>query len=222
MRNPVASLVSVLGLVCAFAFGFWTIAAREDYSLGQLTAAHRGSRDPAAIRKVYDFSTLDGSALSQATKHRIISGFEVIKDEQGLGIALGNFVVKGNQGSKEFSCRKFQTITLSFVSDGVAIAGEKAKMEIEGRCEVSSDINKLMPLILPLNKILGQPVADGEFDFWQEDQIKVRFSNVADSWPAQWTLSKVKMSNDNNEELVVEESDIQALLGKPAQLEIKQ
>lgn len=210
----------VCTLFCFFVIGFSVVWTSDKFRpMPVAENVKKTARDPAAIRKTYDFSDLDGSALSAASKQRIIAGYSVKHEGDSLGISLGNFVVKGADGQKEFACRRYQKITLAFSGEGMAVAGEKPAMEIEGHCSVSEDINMISALWVPVNRILGETVADGEFDFWEQNSVRIRFANVSDQWPMQWALVKVKLSNDNNEEVTIEESDLQQMLDRPLVLE---
>lgn len=151
------------------------------------------SRDPAAIRRNYDFSGLDGTALAKAQKMRLLSGVKVLKEKSGVGVELGHFVIRGEDGQKTFACQKYGKISMTFVGDGSASNGELPKMEVEGKCEMSADVNSISPLWIPVAKILGEPVADGEFNFHDEKPISVRFANVADQWPVTWQLQSVRL-----------------------------
>ncbi len=151
------------------------------------------ARDPAAIRRTYDFSGLDGSALAKAQKMRLLSGAKVVREKAGVGVELGHFVIKGEGGQKTFACQKYGKISMTFVGDGSASNGELPKMEVEGQCEMSSDVNSISPLWIPVAKILGEPVADGEFNFQDGKPISVRFANVSDQWPVTWQLQSVRL-----------------------------
>jgi len=151
------------------------------------------SRDPAAIRRTYDFSGLDGSALAKAQKMRLLSGAKVVREKTGVGVELGHFVIKGEDGQKTFACQKYGKIAMTFVGDGSAVNGELPKMEVEGLCEMSADINSISPLWIPVAKILGEPVADGEFSFKEGKPISLRFANVLEKWPTTWQLQSVRL-----------------------------
>lgn len=89
----------VLGLMFFFTVG-WFLSQNSPVARDTVTFSSI-SRDPAAIKRVYDFSNLQGSALSIATKQRLISGAKVLYEDSSVGIELGHFVVKGGEGEKE-------------------------------------------------------------------------------------------------------------------------
>jgi hypothetical protein len=209
-------------LFLAAAFGWWVSWSSKGGSPDQFVdMGFSGSRDPAAIRKSYDFSELDGLALSQATKQRLIAGARVLKEEAQIGIELGHFVVKGEGGEKTFACNKYSTVILQFEGDGMAVAGDKPSMEVEGACEISADINRISPLWIPVAKILGEPVAEGEFDFRDPNPIKVRFANVSDQWPNAWVLKSVQLKSDSGEGVSLEGSELRKMIEKPMILEFQ-
>jgi hypothetical protein len=87
------------------------------------------------------------------------------------------------------------------------VDGHKPEMEVEGACEVAHDINMIAPLWIPVAKILGEPVADGEFDFRENHPVRVRFANLVHSWPTAWRLNGVKLVAAQNPNQAVEISD---------------
>ena len=182
------------------------------------------SRDPAAIRKNYDFSGLAGDALSQASKQRLISGAAIHKSNGDLGVGLGDFVISSADGQKAFACQKYGTVELVFEGDGSAVNGEKPEMAVEGACEVSADINSIAPLWIPISKIMGEPVADGEFDFREGHPVRIRFANVSGAWPTAWRLKGMRMIDPKHpgEEVKVSDDDLANLMDRPLILSFKE
>ncbi len=185
------------------------------------TIQAKASRDPAAIKKVYDFSQLNGSALNFAAKQRLIDGAKIIRESKDLGLELGHFVVKGQDGLKAFACQKYSKVVLHFEGDGTAVGGELPQMEVEGACEISRDINSIAAVWIPVSRILGEPVADGEFDFREGRPSKVKFANVSDQWPTVWQLKSVKLIDPSgaNGEVFVDNQEMKSILRKPFLLE---
>lgn len=196
----------------------WQSKDSPDFYVGKQSF---GRRDPAAIRSSYDFSTLNGVELMQATKQRLVAEAQLLKEHSDLGIELGHFVVRNENGEKSFACDKYSDITLNFEGDGMAIAGEKPQMEVEGSCEISADINRIAPLWIPVAKILGEPVGDGEFSFLEQN-TKVRFKNVAGDWPRNWILRGVTMQAKSGETLEITNDELHQLNTKPIILEFNQ
>jgi hypothetical protein len=182
-----------------------------------VTIVSHPSRDPAAIKKTYDFSHLEGSALNYAAKQRLLDGVKMIKDKKDIGVELGHFVIRGEDGQKAFACQRYSKIILTFEGDGVAVGGELPRMEVEGNCEISSDINSIAAVWIPVSKIIGEPVADGEFDFREGHPSKLKFANVSDQWPKTWMLRSVKLVDPagTNGELAVPNSELTSIMKKP-------
>jgi hypothetical protein len=191
----VRSGLGLVALAAFFIFGFYVSFHTKEFPFeptefdGQIAR-----RDPAAIKKVFDFSHLEGSALSYASKNRLLSGAKVITKNNGIGLELGHFVFRAEDGSKVFACDRYNQVTLVFQGDGSAASGQSPVMEVEGSCSLSADINSIAALIIPVQKILGEPVSDGDFDF-QDNKLRVRFGNVSDQWPTVWKLVGVKLFN---------------------------
>jgi len=221
-KNLVYNLVGYVGVVLAAFMGFQIATSTKNLSTGHANfgaslTKSSVSRDPAAIRKNYDFSGLAGDALSQASKQRLASGAIVRKSDSDVGVGLGDFVISSNDGQKAFACQKYGTVELSFEGDGSAINGQKPEMQVEGSCEVASDINSISPLWIPVAKILGEPVADGEFDFREQHPVRVRFANVSGVWPTTWRLKGVRMIDPKHpgDEVKVSDEDLADLLDRP-------
>lgn len=153
-------------------------------------------RDPAAIKRTYDFSNLEGSALDFATKQRLLEGVKLINDKKDIGVELGHFVIRGSGDEKLFACERYSKVILTFEGDGVAVGGELPKMEVEGACEISADINSISPVWIPVSQFLKETPADGEYDFKQGHVSRVRFYNISDSWPKVWVLRAVHLRDD--------------------------
>ncbi|MEI7972959.1 MAG: hypothetical protein WCH11_01175, partial [Bdellovibrio sp.] len=157
------------------------------------------ARDPAAIRRMYDFSNLQGSALQTALQTRLIDAAQVVARDDQKGIELGHFVVLNEKGEKVFACQKYSQVVMNFEAVGIAVAGAKPEMEVEGPCEMSENINKISPIWIPLARVLGEPVSDGEFDFMEGQKIRLRFKSVSDSWPKNWDLKNVRLVSKTGE-----------------------
>lgn len=174
-------------------------------------------RNPAAIKKVYDFSHLQGSALIYATKQRLLEGANLVKDQNDIGVELGHFVIKGEDGQKEFACQRFSRVIMAFEGEGSATAGELPQMEVEGQCEISKDINKMAAVWIPVSRILGEQVADGEFDYRDGHPSKLKFANVSDRWPQTWRLKSVQLIDPSGAygEVTIPSQELKEMLPKP-------
>lgn len=174
------------------------------------------SRDPAAIGRIYDFSNLKGEELRTAVKQRLLAGFGVEKRDDERGISVGHFVFIDSNGVKKFACQEYNKISMTFVADGVATAGEQPTMQVEGACEFSGEVSKINPLWIPVNKILNEKPLDGEVQFNQTNPITMRFNGLPGEWPKTWILKSVDLKKDNSSETMsVEGGEISKYLGHP-------
>jgi len=209
---------TVLGIALFFLCGIlvsWQ--SRQFPDANSVTIVSRPSRDPAAIKKVYDFSHLEGSALNYAAKQRLLDGVKLVQDKKDIGVELGHFVIRGEGDQKAFACQRYSRIVLAFEGDGVAVGGELPKMEVEGACEISADINSIAAVWIPVSRIIGEPVADGEFDFRDGHPAKLKFQNVSDQWPKTWMLRSVKLVDPSgaNGEVAIPTSELNSIMKKP-------
>lgn len=198
-------------------FGLFTVCFVMGYSLIKFTTDEvQAQRDPAAVKNNFDFSHLQGEKLTTAMKQRLLAGIEFRKSPVGTGIGLGHFVFLDQQGEKKLACQEFGKVALVFEAEGVSVAGEKSVMEVEGRCEFSSDMSKINPLFVPIAKIVGENPGDGEFQFNEGSVVTVRFSNLPEAWPRTWLLKSVKLMNENDARvLTVESEEVAQYFGHP-------
>jgi hypothetical protein len=217
------ALYPALALAGAFCLGIFMHWYSREFprEVSETVITKASTRDPAAIKKVYDFSHLEGSALDFAAKQRLLDGAKIIHDKKDIGVELGHFVIKGEDGQKVFACQRYSRVVLSFEGDGVAVSGDLPKMEVEGTCEISKDINSIAAVWIPVSRILGEPVADGEFDLREGHPAKLKFANVSDQWPRTWMLKSLKLIDPTgaNGEVSVPTSELKQILKKPVILE---
>lgn len=185
-----------------------------------LNAANQ--RDPAAIRNVFDFSTLSGTDLTTAIKKRLLAGAAVVQYDEGLGIELGHFAMEGITGGKALACTEYQKVILGFSAEGMASSGEKPTMEVEGKCEFSSDLTKINPILIPVEKVLHETVSDGELQFRDGTPVTLRFHGMTDEWPRQWLLTSVKLANaSGTREVIISSDEVKAMLSQPMVVNFK-
>jgi hypothetical protein len=185
--------------------------------LFSISNSHRpkGHRDPAAIRQVFDFSHLRGSALEVAMKQRLLAGLDVIKNDQGFGLSLGHFAFQSANGESTLGCQAFNKVILLFEAEGTAVNGQKTTMEVEGPCQNSADLTKINPMMIPLAQILAsEKPGDGDLSFNDKQPISLRFLNVADAWPRKWVLIGVKIESPS-QKVLIDRGEVAHLLGQP-------
>ena len=219
--------VSSTIFITFFAIGLWftfstnIFPRQNEFSMSSPSSVP--SREPSAIRPMYDFSNLEGSALHAASTQRLMSGFHVLHDKNNVGIELGHFVLRGPGGAKQFACDHFSKVTLTLQGEGMAVGGEKPEMQVAGPCEISSDINSMAPLWIPTDRILQEPVGEGEFEFNDHQQLRVSFKNVSDTWPTLWKVKSIRLSTKDaaDGDVLVDEQDLNQSGTKPVFVSFK-
>lgn len=202
-------------LIGAFLFFGCTLYFGYRFVLTNTESPNVG-RDPASIPGNLDFSGLSGEPLRQAISKRLLEGFDLKKDSQGARIALGHFIMTSELGEKKMGCDEFSRVILTFSAEGSSVSGEQPQMEIESKCEYSSDFTKINPIRIPIAKIIGEKPADGEFQFSQDKSLVVRFTNIPDSWPHLWLLKSVKLTSEKNyRDIVLDAPEVIRKVGHP-------
>lgn len=212
--------LGIFTVLMAAAVGVWFSAQSWNgityYFLGD-------SRQPAAVRKSLDLSNLEGSALQLASQKRILEEAKVISTDHGIGIELGHFILRGEDGKKQFGCHVYDHIQLVFYADGVAADGNVPMMSVEGACKMQTDINRISAIQIPTHKILQEKPGDLELSYLEDTPVFIHFDHVVDKWPREWTLFSVKLFSQNNpnrsiKELFIDHSQVQASTQKPLKL----
>ncbi|MCC7405300.1 MAG: hypothetical protein IT288_12955 [Bdellovibrionales bacterium] len=202
-------------VLCAALIGGWhSLRSWDGISYYYLDGE---KRYPAAVRKVFDFSHLEGSALALASQQRLLSDARVVAlSGQDVGIELGHFITRGAEGGKQFACHAYDRVELTFFAEGVADAGERAAMVIEADCRIGEDINKIAAIAVPVSKILQESPGDLELQYLEENPVTIQFHHVVGQWPKEWSLSSVKLYNQtvHGQELVIESSQVQEMAAK--------
>ena len=180
------------------------------------------SRDPAAVRQVYDFSSLTGNDLTSAMKKRILAGANVVREQQSLGVELGHFAMAKITGEKTLACQEFQKVTLRFEAEGIATSGERPMMEVEGACEFSADMTKINPILIPVAKIMAEKPSDGEIQYREGKAVTLRFKGMTEEWPTRWLLTAVRLSHSGDQkEFLIEGDEVSQILGHPMMVNFK-
>lgn len=174
------------------------------------------NRNPAALHKVFDFSQLEGSALKMQSQRRLIEDANVTNENGKVSIELGHFVTKGEGNRKVFACDYYEHLYLTFKAEGMATGGEVPSMTIEGPCKVSSDLNKISSISIPVARILNEKPSDMDLSY-DQSSVSFHFANMGPSWPKNWILTSVKLSRDNSpgEGIEVDEQEIKEITSIP-------
>lgn len=205
-------------LILFFGVGFYFSWYSEQFPNAAFTVDWpKATRDPAAIKKDYDFSQLQGSALAYATKQRLLEGARIVREDKDIAVELGHFVIRGENGEKEFACHRFSKVVLGFEGDGAATSGDLPQMEVEGQCEIGPDINTMAAVWIPVSRILGEQVGDGEYSYFDGHPSKLKFVNVSERWPQLWRLKSVQLIDPSGAygQVAIPEPELKEMMPKP-------
>lgn len=198
-------------LIFAFAIGQFII-----YKTNDKFAVHR---DPAAIRQTYDFTNLRGSALDIALKQKVLGDLEIVKTADNFGISFGHFAFSTSDGQKFLGCEYYNNVVIVFESEGTAVNGEKATMEITAPCKYSENLTKIKAALIPIKKIMAEKPQEGEMSFQGEIPVNIKFQNLADSWPTQWHMITVRMEAPQYV-FIIDRNEIAKIIGQPLLIKI--
>lgn len=181
------------------------------------TSSLMKGRTPAAIRKDLDFSKLSGDELITASQKRLVTAARVILEKETVGVELGHFVTRDENGDRQLACDFYDRMRLRFEADGIATSGEKPALEIEGPCRTSSDITRIEPIWIPVQRILGEKANDMDLTFPDQDGVNFRFRNMSGEWPMRWNLQSVRLYNDRDggREVSIAGEDLRDLRERP-------
>ena len=174
-------------------------------------------RVPAAIKKVFDFSHLEGHALEMASYKRLISDARIIKTKSKIGVQLGHFVMKDFNHKKKFACDIYNKVHLEFVSADMSVNGSPSVMTVTTACLADKDLNKINTIWIPMNKILAEPKRDFEIEYMDDGKVDLKFSNIGDQWPQAWTLNSIRLYSDTNfnQKLFLNDSQMRDIINRP-------
>lgn len=171
-------------------------------------------RDPAAIRQTYDFTNLRGSALDLALKQKVLGDLEVVKTADNFGVSFGHFAFSTSDGQKFLGCEYYERVVAVFESEGTAVSGRKAIMEISTPCKYSENLTKIQAGLIPIKKIMAESPQDGEMSFQGEIPVSVKFQDLADAWPSQWNMVLVRLESPQYV-FIIDRNEISKIMGQP-------
>lgn len=151
------------------------------------------ARDPAGVDPNINLqaSTADSGAEAQRI---VLESAETIKDLKKVGFRLGHFQISYSNQFTESMCDRYKRVNLEFQGDGYASGEELPTLVVEAPCIQSSEnINALEPIWIPVQLLLSEKAAEGEFTFAKFP--KLIFSHVPSDWPKLWVLKSVELMN---------------------------
>lgn len=174
------------------------------------------SRSPAAVKQNMDFSKLKGSELSIASQKRVLSEARVVRKGESVGLELGHFITRRENGKRAFACHLYQKVQLKFIAVGVAENGESPVMQVEGDCKIGDSVSRISPIWIPTDLILSERPGNMELNFNEPHRVSFRFDHIGSDWPLNWSLSSVTLkSRGETLQLHIGNQEILSLLDKP-------
>lgn len=189
VRIAIGAACAALGAIA----GFGAALVSWDGTVAVHFRGSPGARAPAAIRRIFDFSHLDGGALRLASQRRLVTDARVILADAEIGLELGHFVTKSEDGTRLFACEYFDRIDLSFEAEGIAASGEKPTMKIEAPCEMSEDLNRIAPIWIPFARLAEEDPVDMDISYSDTSATRLRFENMPGAWPRTWVLAEIRI-----------------------------
>ena len=174
-------------------------------------------RNPAAIHRDLDFTKLDGSELITGSQSRLVTSARVLLQPGQMGIELGHFVTRDDQGNRQLACEFYDRVRFKFEAEGVATGGERPVMEIEGPCRTGSDVTRIEAVWVPVAKILSERPTDMDLTFPDNEGVKFKFENMNGEWPNRWRLQNLRVFNDaeKTRSISMSAEDLHRIGGKP-------
>lgn len=156
----------------------------------------QNDRGPSSIQKVFDYSSLVGNALEAAAQARLSNSVSVINSKDEVALLMGNFVLMNEENEKQFACGYYDKLNFVFEAQGVSVGGESPILTVVAECDVATNINMMNPIKLPLAELKKQKPSNTEFKFFDSGKsLTLSLSHSPASWPTQWVLKSVKMTN---------------------------
>ncbi|MBX7231292.1 MAG: hypothetical protein K1X29_04305 [Bdellovibrionales bacterium] len=198
MNQKKMTRLALVVFLSFLAVGIYTIHNRP---FGLVFVELGNGRSPAAIKKTYDVSQLEGIALSKKIQERVIGEAVIVQHSENIGIQLGQFVIEGNENRKILACSVYNKVQLKFMAQGEASAGGSPMMTVESDCRISEEnILMIQPIWVPTKIILFSPTSTKHFSFEGSEPISIEFQDINEQWPRKWILQSLKMYNSENKE----------------------
>ena len=189
------------------ALGVWITERSWD---GQLIVFVGEQRSPAAVRSLFDFSSIDRSALYRSAPTQMFSSAEVVKLKGYAGIKLGHPVISKGRGAKAFGCQvpghngMFDRIELTFIGTGISESGGQPRMVVGAPCRALKDLNRLETVWIPMGDIFASQPKDQELQIFGDSPVSLSLVDIPCQWPEDWGLWSARLyRNDNSEKPLV-------------------
>lgn len=194
-------------------------------------------RSLASVKTQYDLTCLAGQKFESAYKARLVNGFKSFRKDGNLGIEIGHFIFSPGSTAETPECKKkrernissafsaknptqkmlctdYPKITVNFLAEDEASSGEKRKFQVQGDCQVASDLSKTEIIWIPWGKLAQETPFEGEAQFNQPSKVLVKTVHVSDQWPKKWSLESIELMGEKGN-LTVSNKEIREIAGRP-------
>ncbi len=196
MKSFFGSILFILGIGFGFEYVYKSWSGEKFVSL--INLSDNPNREIAAVKKILDISQMEGSIFSSLSSQKLLTNSQLSKDSNDnvYLVTLGHYVMRTKEGKMFLACQMYDKVLLKYEAEGVASNGDLPKMEIMADCNLlGNDINHIAPIKIPAKEILAQTPGEGEINFKENYNIVVNFMNVSESWPKQWALKSVTLTD---------------------------
>lgn len=215
------SRLQALGILVFVAVAGWAAHSINSRNFGVVYVDLGDGRGPAAVRRAYDVSHLDGLALSKKINDRLVGDAKVLRKDGAIGLELGQFVTEVGQ-RKQLACSVYNRIQMVFQAEGEAVSGHAPEMLVEGHCVTAeSDVMWMRPIWIPISEILRSPTSTNDLSFYDQEPVSLKFSFIGDQWPKRWVLNSLRLyhSEKTGGDVIIDRKDVRAASPKSILLE---
>lgn len=173
-------------------------------------------RGPAAVRRGYDVSGLDGRALSRKMNDCLVGDAHILRREGSVGLELGQFVARSDQG-KRLACSIYDRVQMVFQGEGEATDTHRPEMLVEGNCDTAdNNILWMKPIWIPVDEILKRTTATNDLSFYDAEPVSLKFTYLGEEWPRRWILNSIRLYHSSvpDREIIVDREEIREVSPK--------
>lgn len=206
--------------VVLFLSGVW-LSSQRPYGVVYVSMGDK--RTPAAVGRKLDLSQFQGVHLFSQVNAQLIGASNILKENNKIGLELGQFVTQQGQ-FKVLTCSVYESVELVFQAEGEAQHGELPKMVVQGPCRNSTEpkkVTKMKPIWIPFGELLRNPTSTSQIDFYDDEPVSLRFSNIGESWPTKWLLTKVILHDEERMDQPLEVDQMQIRKFRPSSILIE-
>jgi hypothetical protein len=210
--------LGVLFFIAVAGFASYSVSSRN---FGVVYVDLGDGRGPAAIRRAYDVSDLDGLALSKKINDRLVGDAKILKKDGAIGLELGQFVTEVGS-RKQLACSVYNRVQMVFQAEGEAVSGHAPEMLVEGDClTADNNVMWMKPIWIPTNEILRSPTSTNDLSFYDQDPVSLKFTYIGDQWPTRWVLTSLRLyhSGKPGGDVIIDRKEVRAASPKSILLE---